>query len=205
MHAARPELKLTVFSDYICPFCYIGDARINRLRGDYDLKVNWCFLEIHPETPAEGQPVTELGYERETWVRMMATLRRMADEEGLALREQDFTTGSRSALLLAEAAKRDDPVVFHRLHDELFRRYFVYGDNIGDRDVLRAIGERCGMSDALIERAWTDTRYRNWLGQYRAAARDLDVKATPTLFIGRQRIDGAQPFALIRQAARNAA
>lgn len=41
MSATKPELRLTVFSDYICPFCYIGDARINRLREDFDLKVNW--------------------------------------------------------------------------------------------------------------------------------------------------------------------
>ena len=63
MAVSKPELKVTVFSDYICPFCYIGDARLNRLRTRFELKVNWCFLEIHPETPPEGRPVRELGYD----------------------------------------------------------------------------------------------------------------------------------------------
>lgn len=202
---AKPELRVTVFSDYICPFCYIGDARLNRLREDYQLKVNWCFLEIHPETPAEGQSVAALGYEPESWRRMMDTLRAMAEEDGLALREHDFTTNSRSALLLAEAAKHHDPTLFHRVHDALFERYFVHGDNIGDRDVLRRIAQDCGLPATLVERAWTDTAYSDWLRQYAAAARELGVRATPTFFIGRQRIDGAQPVASLRAAARDAA
>jgi len=205
MNGEKPHLKITVFSDYICPFCYIGDARINRLREHYDVRVNWCFLEIHPETPAEGQAVTALGYQPETWRRMMETLRDMATEEGLTLREQDFMTSSHSALLLAEAAKRQAPALFYRLHDALFKRYFADGENIGDRAVLRDIGRDCGMDAALIEQAWDDPQYPGWLGQYRAAAHELDVRATPTLFIGRARIDGAQPFELIRQAARDAA
>lgn len=121
------------------------------------------------------------------------------------LREQDFTTNSRSALLLAEAVKRDSPALFHRLHDQIFRRYFAYGDNIGDREVLRGIAYSCGVTDALIERAWNDDSYSNWLGQYLAAAHELNVRATPTIFIGHERIDGVQPFALIRAAAQNAA
>ena len=50
MGAARekPVLLATVFTDYICPFCYVGDARLDRLREDYALKINWCFVEIHP-------------------------------------------------------------------------------------------------------------------------------------------------------------
>ena len=62
MTDAKPTLLVTVFSDFICPFCYVGHVRLNRLRDLYDLKVNCCFVEIHPETPPEGRPVNELGY-----------------------------------------------------------------------------------------------------------------------------------------------
>mgnify|MGYP001821638697 FL=1 len=46
--AVLPELKVTVYSDYICPFCYVGNHRLQRLRDSYELKINWCLLEIHP-------------------------------------------------------------------------------------------------------------------------------------------------------------
>ncbi len=60
--SSKPTLLATVFTDYICPFCYVGDVRLDRLREHFDLKINWCFLEIHPETPAEGMDTSALGY-----------------------------------------------------------------------------------------------------------------------------------------------
>ena len=200
----RPLLKATVFSDYICPFCYIGDARLERLREHYDLRVNWCLLEIHPDTPAEGQPVSKLGYEDATWQQMMATLREMAEQDGLELRDQDFTTSSRAALLLAEAAKRNAADLFYKLHQQLFMSLFVDGENIGDRAVLRRIAREVGLPDALIEDAWTNPDYKHYLRQYQLAAEELDVSATPTFFIGEgnTRVDGAVPYQELLDAAK---
>ena len=202
MKHSRPELKVTVFSDYICPFCYVGDARLNRLRADYDLKVNWCFLEIHPETSPRGEPVASLNYPSETWQRMMTALREMAEEENLPLLDHDFTTNSRSALLLAEAAKYIDRDVFYRLHKRLFEAYFSEGQNIGDRDCLRRLALDAGMSEEQIEAAWQDALVAGRLQHYKKAAGDLGVKATPTYFIGEQRLDGAVPVEQLVQAAR---
>ncbi len=78
--AGKPLLKVTVFSDYICPFCYIGDLRLSRLREHFDLRVNWCAIEIHPETPAEGRPIESLGYHRVAGLRQ----RTLADHDGYA-------------------------------------------------------------------------------------------------------------------------
>jgi len=192
----KPLLKVTVFSDYICPFCYIGDARLERLREHYDLRVNWCLLEIHPDTPAESQPVSKLGYEDATWQQMMATLREMAELDGLKLRDQDFTTSSRSALLLAEATKRKATELFYKLHQRLFLSLFAEGENIGDREVLRRIAHEVGLSDTLTEDAWVNPDYAHFLRQYQLAAEELDVSATPTFFIGERntRVDGAVPY-----------
>lgn len=49
---AKPDLPVTVFSDYICPFCYIRERRLARLSEHYDLSVDWRFLEIHPGNAA---------------------------------------------------------------------------------------------------------------------------------------------------------
>ncbi len=198
----KPELKVTVFSDYICPFCYVGDARLNRLRADYDLKVNWCFLEIHPETSPRGEPVASLNYPSETWQRMMTTLREMAEEENLPLLDHDFTTNSRSALLLAEAAKYIDRDVFYHLHKRLFEACFAEGQNIGDRDYLRRLALDAGMSEEQIDAAWQDAVVASRLQHYRKAAGDLGVETTPTYFIGEQRLDGAVPVEQLVQAAR---
>ena len=198
---SKPELKVTVFSDYICPFCYIGDARLNRLRASFELKVNWCLLEIHPETSPQGEPVSSLNYPAETWKRMMATLQEMAEEQDLSLREHDFTTNSRSALQLAEAAKTVDPAVFYRLHARLFEAFFSEGRNIGDRDCLRGLALDAGMTEAQIGSAWQDEAISKRLQHYLKAAQELRVQATPTFFIGERRLDGAVPVDQLFQAA----
>ena len=74
-----PELKVTVYSDYICPFCYVGHHRLQRLRDNYNLKINWCFLEIHPETSAQGEPIDSLEYPSEQWQLMLENLERVSN------------------------------------------------------------------------------------------------------------------------------
>ena len=144
----KPALTATVFSDYICPFCYIGHLRLERLREDFDLQVDWRFLEIHPDNPPEGRPVAELGYPAHHWETLMQNLARMAEEEGVALPRREFTTNSRRALKLAEAAKEEGPEVFRRLNARLYEAYFLEQRNIGDPGVLAG-----AISEALITTA----------------------------------------------------
>ena len=121
LDTVKPELRVTVFSDYICPFCYIGHVRLARLADEYDLKVNWCMVEIHPETPAQGRPVDELGYPPEQWNTMMSELGAMAQAESIVIRPHTVTTNSHQALLLAEAAKEQGSAVFYALHNRYSR------------------------------------------------------------------------------------
>ncbi|MGB5607152.1 MAG: DsbA family protein [Gammaproteobacteria bacterium] len=199
----KPILLATVFTDYICPFCYIGDVRLERLRAEYDLKISWCFVEIHPDTPPEGRPVSELGYSDERWRQMMGNLERLADEDGIPLRAHDFTTNSHKSLLLAEAAKEAGADIFYRLHRRLFEAFFTDGLNIGDETVLAGLAATAGVPRDIISRAWGEPCYEERLQQYLAAAAELNVRATPTIFFGQQqRLDGALPYSAFLEAAR---
>lgn len=200
--ADKPELRVTVFSDVICPFCYIGATRLDRLRDEYDLRVNWCFLEIHPETPAAGMPISQLGYDPQRWEMLMKALADLAQEDDLVFAEHDFTTNSRQALLLAEAAKEQGREVFYALHNGLFEALFRDQENIGDTQVLERIANNAGMSPDRVRQAWVEPRFSERLKQFQIVAQELNVKATPTVFIGEQRLDGAVPIEQLRAAAR---
>jgi len=200
----KPELAVTVFSDYICPFCYIGDRRLARLGEHYALNVDWRFLEIHPETPSEGMPVAELGYPPEQWRQMMGNLSRMAGEEKIPLAEREITTNSRKALLLAEAAKEVGPEVFRALNEKLFAAFFGEGRNIGDETVLRNLAEDAGVSPAVVDRAWSDTAYEGVLSANQAAAAQLGITGVPTFLIGNRILAGAVPAERLLAAAREA-
>ena len=201
--SSKPVLLATVFTDYICPFCYVGDVRLDRLREHFDLKINWCFVEIHPETPVEGMPVSSLGYDDARWQQMMDNLATMAREDGISFRPHDFTTNSRKSLLLAEAARQADTEAFYRLHRRLFEAFFTEGLNIGDEAVLRDIAQQAGVADDVIASAWTDERFEQRLKEYLGAARQLEVSATPTIFFSQKnRLNGALPYETFLKAAR---
>jgi len=198
----KPELLVTVFTDYICPFCYVGDVRLDRLRDAYDLKINWCFLEIHPDTPAEGMKIEALGYADDRWQTMMDNLSSMAAEEGISFQPHTFTTNSHKSLLLAEAAKEAGTDIFYTLHRRLFEAFFTEGQNIADEAVLRELASEAGMGEELVTAAFTDERYEARLKLFLEAARELDVTATPTVFFSEQhRIDGALPLSVFRRLA----
>ncbi len=198
---SKAPLKVTVFSDYICPFCYVGDARLEKLKETFDLDVTWSFFEIHPDNPAEGKPVSELGYPPEQWQRMMANLESMATADGLELAPRSFTTNSHRALLLAEAAKDLDEEIFERLHKRLFTAYFAEQKNIGDETVLRQIAREAGMPDDAVDRALTDEAYERRLEQQQTRAAMLGVQGVPGFLFGKYFVSGAVPVETLIVAA----
>jgi len=201
MKSAKPELKVSVFSDYICPFCYVGSRRLLRLNEEYDLKVNWRGLEIHPQAPVEGMPVTRLNYTAEQRTQAKATLREMAQEENIDIGALDFTTNSHKALLLSEAAKHAGRDIFYALHEKIFHAYFTEGKNISDETVLRTLAQEVGLSETLTDSAWCNPAYAQTLQLNLRAALTLSVRSAPTYFIGDDIIVGASSYTELQQAA----
>ena len=159
----KPQLRVTLFTDYICPFCFIGDLRLQHLRNDYDVLVNFRFIEIHPETSVKGATINSLDYSDKQWQDMMDGLMEMVEEEEITLAPVCQLANSHRALLLAEAAKTAGREVFYRLNQSLYQNYFVEGRDIGDAVVLRQIAGDCGVSDDIIEKAWSDSAYEKIL------------------------------------------
>jgi len=184
----------------------VGERRLARLDDEFDMRVERRFLEIHPETPAEGRPVSELGYPPEQWARMMENLDRMGKAEGVVFSERTFTTNSHKALLLAEAAKEEGPEVFEALNEGLFRAYFTEGRNIGDPRVLREVAEAAAVPSGRIVQAWSDPAYEQRLARDHAEAAGIGITAVPTFIVdGRWIIEGAVPVEMLREVAKKVA
>jgi predicted DsbA family dithiol-disulfide isomerase len=195
-------LKVTVYSDYICPFCYVGHHRLQRLRDSYELKVNWCFLEIHPETSALGDPIDSLNYPSQQWQMMLDNLKRIAAEEHIPLGELSFITNSKDALLLSEAAKQCGKEIFYDLHEKLFKAYFVDGRNIGDKNVLREIALSCGIDNDIIDDAWHDDIYKKRLINNYHSARQHGIQSVPSFIFGKRILTGVVSEKAFRNAAK---
>jgi predicted DsbA family dithiol-disulfide isomerase len=201
----KPLLKVTVFSDYLCPFCYLGWLRLEQLRADYELRVNWCMTEIHADNPTDaGRSPTGMGYSPEQWQRLVSDIEAAAREDGVCLGGLHCTTNSHKALLLAEAAKEAGTAAFYGLHRRLFEVYLCEGKNLADEQVLRGLVTELGLDAGLPDRAWGEPRYEQRLREVARAARELGVDATPTFYFDQAPLRGLQSVETRRAAARAA-
>lgn len=200
----KPELKLSVFSDYICPFCYIGHHRIQQLRKDYELKINWCFVELHPDTPSTGMSTSDLSYNDDQWQGIVNALNNLVEQEQLPFKhEHKFTTNSHHALLLAEATKPLGAEIFYKLHNRLFEAFFVDMINIGDKKQLKKIASECDLPAELTERALSgDRELEDHLKLYLQYAGQMQITGVPTTIIGQQKISGVPAVNSLQLAAR---
>jgi len=65
-------VQIEMFSDFICPFCYIGFETVRKLKPEFDLDIRWRGFQIHPEWPAEGMPSSEFRRVSRRWPRLRA-------------------------------------------------------------------------------------------------------------------------------------
>jgi predicted DsbA family dithiol-disulfide isomerase len=157
-------------------------------------------VEIHPDTPPEGRPLTEL-YPARDIERMMKHIRAMGASFGIAFGERPLLSNSRPALQAAEFAR--DHHAFNEIHAALFSAYFSQGLDIGDLDVLAQIAGDAGLNaDAMLDAVRSGT-YLPRLEHGQQEAARLGVTGVPTFFIGAGKsIVGAQPLDVFRKVLR---
>lgn len=195
------RVQVFLYGDYVCPFSYVADARLRRLRSDvggFDLR--WRPLSIHPAVPSDGLPVEELGYAPDEWARVRREVREQAEETGVDLDLPDFVANSHEALQAAEFAKDVGPESFRRTHRALFRAYFVDGRNLGRREVLLEVCGEAGLDREGLENALDDDRYADELRRAEEEASRYEIEGTPTLLFGRHKVVGAAPAEVMEEA-----
>lgn len=191
------QLDVMVWSDYLCPWCYLGLDRAEYLEREHGAAVTWLPYDLHPEIPEGGVEARRaherLGPgEREAY---LERLRSLADEAGLELNPPEHVPKTRNALEAAEWARHRDPDRFSGFHRSLFRAYWVEGRDLEDPAVLRELAASEGidadaMAEALDEGAATEHVDRSTeLGQR------VGVTGTPGWLIhGKALVPGAQPY-----------
>ena len=179
--------------------------RIEKLKAEHNVKVEWVHFPLHPETPAEGRSLAELFAGRSNVDRkaMHAQMKARMDAEGLPYGERTMTYNSRLAQELGKWA--DTQPGGEALHDALFRAYFVEARDISQFAVLLEIAERVGLPadgarEVLEKRTFKDAVDADW-----KLSREYGITGVPTFVAGRYGVVGAQPYEALEQLVRKAA
>ena len=206
-------VRVEIFSDVVCPWCYIGKARfqaaMHRL-GDPTIEVVYHPFQLDPSAPTGSpSPVVEAyakkfgGPERAQAILDHVTA--IAADDGLHFAmDRALRANTRLAhRLLLAAELPEDPQQQSALYERLFSAYFCEGLDIGDHDTLVRLAAESGMEPTLAHAALTDSRYDDQLTARLDQAASLGVTAVPTFVIDRQwQIPGAQDVEFFERTIR---
>jgi predicted DsbA family dithiol-disulfide isomerase len=197
-------LKITMFSDFICPFCFIGFETIRKLKPEFGFELEWRGFQIHPEWPTEGMPASEYrrGMDPETRRAIWERISAMANAAGFSMKQPETLSNSRLALEAAEFAKsvgKDEA-----FEERVYRAYFQEALNIGDQRVLVNLGTDVGIDRDEMNLALESNRYTLTLQNNAYVAHEREVTGVPTFFIGEYPLVGAQSEDVMRRVLKRA-
>jgi predicted DsbA family dithiol-disulfide isomerase len=199
------KLRIDIWSDIACPWCYVGKRRLERALERFphraDVEIVWRAFELDPGAPpirdtsqsyaerlarkygtrpAEAQGMID---------RMVAT----AAVDGLDFRFDRIRPGNtfdaHRLLHLAHERGQQDAV-----KERLLRAYLTEGEPIGDREVLVRLAREAGLDEAEARAVLDGDRHASEVRQDEAVARELGITGVPFFVLGgRLGVSGAQP------------
>ena len=177
--------------------------RIEKLRTEHNVKIEWVHFPLHPETPPEGRALAALfgGRDEDRRARHAQMKERMT-AEGLPYGERTMTYNSRLAQELGKWA--DTQPGGEALHDALFRAYFVDARDISQLAVLLEIAQQVGLPvdgarEVLEKRTFKDAVDADW-----KLSRQYGITGVPTFVVGSYGVVGAQPYETLEQLVEKA-
>jgi predicted DsbA family dithiol-disulfide isomerase len=194
---SQTKLKIIAYSDYICPFCYIGYHRIEKLKKEYNLAVEWRPFEIHPETPKEGALIDELPFPKGYLEMAFANVKRLADEDGIPLKFSEKLPNSRLALYISEFARKKGK--FEEFHKSVLEAHWLDGKDIGDKSLLLDLAESVGLNKNEIEIYLDTDEPFKVVQKALKELRKYGINGVPTFNIEESLIVGAQPYEIFKK------
>ena len=203
-------MKIEIWSDVACPFCYIGKRRFENALEQFahrdEVEVIWKSFQLDPEAQySPGQNIYDHLAERKGWSRQQARettahVIEMAQGEGL---QYDFDKlvptntfdAHRFTHLAAQYGLQD------KAEEKLFHVYFTEGKNIADPTVLTQLGVEIGLEASAVQQMLNSEDFTDEVQSDIVEAQALGVRGVPFFVFNRQyAVSGAQASAGFLQA-----
>ncbi len=179
-------VRLIVYSDYLCPWCYNASVRLRGLEDDFgeDLEIVWRTYLLRPE-PRRRDAAKFQAY-TQSWTRPGAE----AESGTFRPWKSGATppTHSIPAHRVAKAAARLGASSFHRIHDALLEAYFGHSRDISDQRVLGSLWEEQGLPAEAFAVSETPEILQEVLEDH-AEAQSLGITGAPAA-----RLEGNEAF-----------
>jgi len=206
-----PSLSIDLFSDFVCPWCFIGGVRLEQalagMAGEVTAEIAYHPFFLDPTTPPEGASIPDMlrkkyGAEpKQIWARAESAARESGILLDLSLQPKMYRTTAAHTLMRHAEAKGTEAA----LARSLFQRYFLEAANIGDAAELARIAEPHGFGrDEALELVQNEAELELTREAAISAAQG-GIRGVPFfVFDGKLAVSGAQSVSVLQSAIRQA-
>jgi predicted DsbA family dithiol-disulfide isomerase len=190
-------VRILVWSDYVCPFCYLERPVLERAQAElgHGFEIDWRSFELRPELEPTLDPDAE--YLHRVWNQSVYP---MAQERGMVLKLPPVQPRSRKAHEAAEFARQAGRL--DAMNNALFKAFFEDGRDLADIEVLLDIGQSVELDAGELHEALTSGRYEQRVIEDQQLARQIGISGVPALIVtaGAQAylVSGAQPYEAVK-------
>ncbi|AJD91973.1 DSBA oxidoreductase [Jeotgalibacillus malaysiensis] len=203
-------MKIEIWSDYVCPFCYIGKRKLenalNKFEHKDQVEIVYRSFQLDPDAPKNATEDTisalakKYGMSYDQAVEMTDNVVAQAKEVGL---DYDFSkmkrTNTQDAHRLTHFAAEHGKD--QQITEKLLSAYFLESKHIGDHDQLVAIAEEVGLDTEKAREVLTSDQYTEEMTADIQKAAQIGVSGVPFFVLeNKYAISGAQPDEVFTQA-----
>ncbi|MDN3549442.1 DsbA family oxidoreductase [Mucilaginibacter aquaedulcis] len=194
-------MKVEIWSDVMCPFCYIGKRRFEdalQQSGHQDkIEIEWKSFQLNPHLKTDPS-VNYIQYlaDRKGWTidyttQMNDQIAQMASEVGLSYNSTRVVANSFNAHRLSHLAKKYN--LGNEAEEALFKAHFIDAQNIDDKATLVKLGTEIGLNAEEIQQVLDSETYANEVEQDIAEAQHLGISGVPFFVMNNKYgVSGAQ-------------
>jgi predicted DsbA family dithiol-disulfide isomerase len=195
-------MKVEIYSDVACPWCYIGKRRFERalaaFPGADQVEVVYRPYQLNPDAPASAFPLQRYLAQRfgPQGAQMARQVTETARGEGIVMNfDSALAANTLDAHRLLRLAEREYGAgVQQALKEKLLEAHFSQGADVGDPGVLATLAGGAGMNGGRVRGYLASGEGRREVKDEIAQAQRLGITAVPTFVIdGRYAVQGAQP------------
>jgi predicted DsbA family dithiol-disulfide isomerase len=199
------QVVIEIVSDVVCPWCFIGKRRLEkalRSLNRTDVRVRWRPFELNPGIAKEGVDRTQHRIRKfgslERARQLEAQVAAAGAGEGIEfhfdrIKTTPNTFDAHRLVWLADQGGLQDGLV-----ERLFHAYFIAGEDVGNREVLRRIAGESGLDASAVRQVLEGGLGTEEVSTYERETRAMGVSGVPTFFVdGTPVTSGAHPAPIL--------
>lgn len=198
-------MKINIWSDIRCPFCYIGKKRFEEALSQFEHKdkveVTWKSYQLDPNLKTDVSVstldylVSSKGMPKEQLEQMFAHAQTMGAEVGVEMNlEASIPANTKNAHRLTQFATSKSNSQAEQLTESLFKAHFTDAKNIDDTEVLLSLAKEVGLDEEEVKQVLHSEDFAYEVQQDQMEAANIGVQGVPFFVLqDKYAISGAQP------------